>query len=84
MSSGDETYERMMEVFVAILAYAVENDEVFNVDATIMKTVFESMVENDTLPELSLLYDDKEKRMKFGVKLVPRALYTNKENEDGH
>ena len=65
----DESNINLMMV-LSMLAFAVENDEVFNVRQDIYETILKSMIANDTVPELSVDYADE--RIKIGVRLVDR------------
>lgn len=65
----DESNINLMMV-LSMLAFAVENDEVFNVSQEIYETILKSMIANDTVPELSIDYSDE--RIKIGVRLIDR------------
>lgn len=65
----DESNINLMMV-LSMLAFAVENDEVFNVSQDIYETILKSMIANDTVPELSIDYSDE--RIKIGVRLIDR------------
>ena len=79
----DELEERemsLLELFVSLLAFAIENDEVFNVSEDIVHTIMQSMVESDTLPVLGgPVHEDG--RVIFSVKLEPREVL-NQEIEE--
>ena len=60
----------LVDLVIAVLAFAVENDEPFNVDHEIVKNIYLTMIENNTHPELSIM--DENGRRKFGVKLVSK------------
>lgn len=55
--------------FISFLAYAIENDEPFNVSLKIVEDILLSMQADGTVPELAL-GDDGNGRMKVGVILV--------------
>lgn len=54
---------------ISFLAYAIENDEPFNVSLQIVEDILRSMQADGTVPELAL-GDDGNGRMKVGVILV--------------
>ena len=60
--------QSMVIVLCALLAFAVENDEIFNVDQEILETVVKTMISNNQQPELTIMEDDG--RFKVGIKLV--------------
>lgn len=60
--------DTFVELAVAILANAIENDEIFNVDKDIAATIVASMKQNKTWPEIEVYVDGD--RIKYGVKLV--------------
>ena len=60
--------DTFVELAVAILATAIENDEIFNVDKDIAATIVASMKQNKTWPEIEV-YEDGN-RLKYGVILV--------------
>lgn len=52
---------------VAVLAWAIENDEPFNVDSSIVNDVIQSNIELGTsIPELAFSVDE-ENRLRIGV-----------------
>ena len=66
----DEESNINLMMVLSLLAFAVENDEVFNVSQEIYETILKSMIANDTVPELSIDYSDE--RIKIGVRLIDR------------
>ncbi len=60
--------DTFVELAVAILATAIENDEIFNVDKKIAEDIVTSMKLSKTWPEIEV-YEDGN-RLKYGVKLV--------------
>ncbi len=81
MSDYSERELVLMELFCAVLAHAIENDEVFNVSEDIVETIMKSMVESDTLPVLGgPVHEDG--RVIFSVKLEPRVNLAEEEDED--
>lgn len=78
MSSAEEREFALMELFVCVLAYAIENDEVFNVSEDIVQTIMKSMVESDTLPVLGGPVHENG-RVIFSTKLEPRNLFAEED-----
>ncbi len=66
----NKPYEDMMTLFVGVLAHSEETGEPFNVDPIIMRDIYETMIRDDSLPELSIFFDEEQNRMKFGVRLI--------------
>lgn len=60
--------DTFVELAIAILATAIENDEIFNIDKSISETIVASMKTNKTWPEIEVYVDGD--RIKYGVKLV--------------
>ena len=60
--------DTFVELAIAILATAIENDEIFNIDKNISETIVASMKENKLWPEIEVYIDGN--RIKYGVKLV--------------
>jgi hypothetical protein len=60
--------DTFVELAVAILATAIESDEIFNIDKNISETIIASMKANKTWPEIEVYVDGD--RIKYGVKLV--------------
>lgn len=70
MTEENKAYADMMDLFVAVLAHSEETGEPFNVDPIIMRDIYETMIRDDSLPELSIFFDEEQNRMKFGVRLI--------------
>jgi len=58
----------LMQLAVAILASAVENDEIFNVSKVDVENILDSMAANKTWPIIKVYEDDG--RIKYGVELI--------------
>lgn len=66
---NNETSLNIQMLLVAILAWAVENDEPFNVSPEIVQNILDSMVVTDS--DLEIVWDDDSSdRLKIGVRLV--------------
>ncbi len=70
MTEENKAYADMMDLFVAVLAHSEETGEPFNVDPIIRRDIYETMIRDDSLPELSIFFDEEQNRMKFGVRLI--------------
>jgi hypothetical protein len=63
----------MFELFLGVLAYAIENDEVLNVKKETLSIISQSMIESNSVPELAI--DDEGNRVRFAVRLVNQDTY---------
>jgi hypothetical protein len=63
----------MFELFLGVLAYAIENDEVLNVKKETLSIISQSMIESNSVPELAI--DDEGNRIRFAVRLVNQDTY---------
>ncbi|AWN03940.1 hypothetical protein PBI_PEREGRIN_101 [Rhodococcus phage Peregrin] len=81
MPNEDEVHEvglsdmqaGMFELFLGVLAYAIENDEVLNVKKETLSIISQSMIESNSVPELAI--DDEGNRIRFAVRLVNQDTY---------
>ncbi|AWN04447.1 hypothetical protein PBI_GRAYSON_104 [Rhodococcus phage Grayson] len=81
MPNEDEVHEvglsdmqaGMFELFLGVLAYAIENDEVLNVKKETLSIISQSMIESNSVPELAI--DDEGNRVRFAVRLVNQDTY---------
>lgn len=64
----NEAQGTLAELAVAMLAFAIENDEIFNVKQQDTDIIWASMAENKTWPVIQVFEDNG--RRKYGVELV--------------